>query len=191
MIHSEVVCQLVKVSLRHDAVVDDEGIRQVATTDESHLEKRGYLTHKDEGAGGSKVGGKATEIVKVRRLRGDKFAAIEVYGSINRKTCRRGAGSRLLEHWRLDAEPAASLFVVIFYCFLYSEIIAGGILLKESYTMYLLYVEATAAVEDGKFGTVHLDQAVVNAASKEGCHGMLDGRHANAVILLEGDNGTS
>ena len=191
VLYTELVSQFVEVGLRHDAVVDDESVGEVAATDEGHLQKGCYLADKDEGAGRSEVGREASEIVERGRLRCDEFAVVEVDGSFDGEARRRRAGSRIGLGRRLDAEPAARLLVVILYGFLNGEVVAGFVLLEEAYAVNLLHIEAAAAVEDGKFGTIDLNEAVVDATSIEGGHGVFYRGDANIFVVGMCDYGAA
>ena len=47
--HAQFVGQVVQAFLRHLMLIDDDGVVKVAALDESHLEERLYLAHKDKG----------------------------------------------------------------------------------------------------------------------------------------------
>lgn len=183
MLYSECVGQLIEIGLRHAAVVDDKRIREVASADESHLKKRGYLANEDKGASCGEVRGKTTEVFEMRGLRGDEFAVVEVNGCVDREACGRGAGNGIEERGRLDTEPASGLFVAVLDGMLYGKIVTGLVLFKKANAMDLLHVEPAAAIEDGEFGAVDLDQAVVYSTSEEGGHSVFDGADAHVVIF--------
>ena len=163
---SELIGEGVELCLRHLAVVDDEGIRQVAATDKSHLEEGCYLADKDERSRCGKVGGEAAEPRQVCLLRGDEFGAFEIDGGIDaqpRRRCHcRGCGRPELAlaavliafgiggEGRQDAQPRPRPFVAIFQRLGDGEIFARSILLKESDAENLADIEAAAAIEDGE-----------------------------------------
>lgn len=191
VLYTELVSQFVEVGLRHDAVVDDESVGEVAATDEVHLQEGCNLADKDEGAGRSEIGSEASEIVERGRLRCDEFAIVEVDGGFDRESCRRGAGSGSGLGRRFDAEPAAGLLIVKFDGFLDGEVIARLVLLEEANSVDLLHVEAAAAVEDRELGAIDLNEAVVDAASKEGGHSVFYRGDADILVIGMSDYGAA
>lgn len=191
MLYAEAVGQAVKVGLRHDAVVDDEGIGEVATTDEAHLDEGSNLADKHEGAGCGEIGREATEVGEAGALRRDKFAIVEIDGGLDREI-RRGR-SRLVGSGEgsFNAQPAAALRVAILDGVRDGEVVTGLVLLKESDAANLLDEVSAAAVENGELGAIDLDEAVVDAAGKECGHGVLYGGNANVVVARKRDNGAA
>ena len=188
MFNTEFVGQHVKLLLRHDAVINDKGIAEVAATYQSHLEERNDLTDENESTSCGKVRGEATEIVKMCRLCRDEFTIVEIDGGVNRKTCRGGTGDGVSGQRRLNAKPTACSLIVILDGLLDGKIIAGGILLEQPDTIELLDEEAATAVKDGEFRAIDLYEAVVDATSKESSHGMLYGRDSDAGIVGMGNH---
>lgn len=191
MLNAETVGQTVQISLGHDAIVDYEGVGKVAAADKAHLNEGSYLTNENEGASRSEIGREAAEIVEVGALRRDKFAVVEIDGGLDRETRRRRAGHVRSNVGSFYTQPAAALGIVIFNGLADGEVVAGLILLKETYATNLLNEESAAAVKDGKLGAVDLNQAIVNATSEEGCHSVLNGGNAYVMVFVESDNRAS
>ena len=62
------------------------------------------------------------------------------------------------------------------------EIVLLGLLLYDAYAQYILYIQLSAAFEDGKLRAIDLDVAVVYAQCEEGREAMLYGADTLCAI---------
>lgn len=188
MLYTEAVGQAIKIGLRHDAIVDDKSVGEVAAADESHLHEGCNLANEDEGASGGEIGREATEIVEIGALRRDEFAIVEVNGRLYREICRRRSRLIRCNVGSFNAQPTTTLGIAIFHGLCDGEVVAGLILFEKTYAANLLDEESAAAIQYGELGAIDLNQAVVDAASEEGGHSVLNGRDAYVMVFGESNN---
>ena len=72
---------------------------------------------------------------------------------------------------------------------LHDKILTFGILLHDIHLLQSLHIEARAAVEDGRFARVDVDEHVVDLQSGEGGHQVLDGTHLGLALTDGGAAG--
>lgn len=191
MLYAEAVSQTVEVGLRHDAVVDDESIGEVAAANEAHLNERRNLANEDEGTGCGEIGREAPEIVKISTLGCNEFAVVEIDVGFDREVRRRRARHVGGDVGGFYTEPTTTLRITIFDGVADGEIVAGLILLKKADAANLLNEVAAAAIENGELGAIDLDKAVVDAASEECRHGVLNSRNSHVVIVRMRNDGSA
>ena len=67
----------------------------------------------------------------------------------------------------------------------YDEVVLVGVLFFQSYFLYFLMEEIGATVEDGDFGSISLDEAVVDSGSVQSRHEVFDGTHSDIPFLQD------
>ena len=149
--HAYHVGQLVKVLLRHLALVDDNGVVQVASLDESCLKQGLNLAHENESAAGGYFFLELAHVLQRGELVGED--------------------GRVVGHQYVQAEALvgqqddgrAGLFIAEFRLRFDDIEIFYGVLFYRAHALYFLDIVLGASVQDGELGTVHLYQAVVYA----------------------------
>lgn len=188
MLYTETVGQAIKIGLGHDAIVDDKSVGEVAAADKPHLHEGCNLANEDEGASGGEIGREATEIVEIGALRRDEFAIVEVNGRLYREICRRRSRLIRCNVGSFNAQPTTTLGIAIFHGLCDGEVVAGLILFEKTYAANLLDEESATAIQYGELGAIDMNQAVVDAASEEGGHSVLNGRDAYVMVFGESNN---
>ena len=176
MLGSDAVGQHVELSLRLLLLVDDDGVVEVAALDESGSQHHFHFTHETESTCGSDVVGELLQVGKLCGLVAEYFAR-EGYGGRDAKTVGR-----------LYGERRARMFVLHLQLLADDEVFALSLLLHDAHAHDVLDVNLCRAVEDGHFGAVDLQQAVVYAQGIEGGHGMLYGA---AARFAKGEHGAA
>ena len=168
--NSHYVRQLVIAFLRHFTFVDNDCIVQVTAFYQSGREKRLYFTNKDESTAGSHFVFEFMHIFKCSKLVRDDCRVIRnqyIQAKILiRQYDDRRTGCFITEFdFRFDDIKVFDS--ALFFC---------------PYTFYFLYIILCAAVQNRKFRTIHLDEAVINAQCVKGCHTMLYGTYFDSVL---------
>ena len=167
MLHAERVGKLVETSLIDAALIDDEGVAQIAALDESHVQEGFYFADENKGASTGNLLGEVGKVLEHCALRLDELAVGENNGGVERKMI---AG--------LHTQARTRDLIVVLKRFDHFEITTFGLLFAQADSLYFAHIEHRTTVEDGKFRPVDLDEAVVDAHGHQGGHGVFDGGNA-------------
>ena len=174
---SDAVGQLVEFVLRLGLLVDDDGVVEVATLDETSRQHHLDLADEAERTCRSYLFLEVAHVVERSKLRAED---LRLEGNHSRD-------AELLIGQ--DGDDAACLVVAHFDFLVNDVIVLGRVLLGDAYAADVLDIDLSRAVEDGHFGTVDLNEAVVDAERVEGCQGMLDRRAASIAFSQHGAAG--
>ena len=152
--HLEMVGELIELSLLYLALVDNDGIVQVATLDEVGLEQWHDIANEYEGTCRSNLVNISLHLVEGSKLAVDELAL--------ERTHRRDAEFLV----RKDGDDRT---VVVLHLNLMTDdiLVLLCILLLDAYALNLLYIHGCRAVEDRELRTVYLDETVVDAEGIE------------------------
>ena len=152
--HLEMVGELIELRLLYLALVDNDGIVQVATLDEIGLEQWHDIANENEGTCRSNLVNVGLHLVEGSKLAVDELAL--------ERTHRRDAELLI---WKNGDDRT----VVVLHLNLMTDdiIVLLCILLLDAHALNLLYIHGCRAVEDRELRTVYLDETVVDAEGIE------------------------
>ena len=153
----------------HGMLHDDDGVVHIPSPDKVVPEQVLDLVEKTEGAADADLAGIVYGLVPMGRLDAED-AGTEVHRDIR----GRGVG-------RFDPDPGAGLAVPDFQALGNVDINAGSALVHQAVAQERLHIGPRAAVQDGDFAVVQLDEGIVHAEAGKGRHDVLDGDRLSAI----------
>ena len=172
--HFQQVGEVVELLLADLTLVDDDGVFEVAALDEVGVEQRHDVAHKHEGAGWSHFRGKIVHIVERGELAVDEFRLERAHRRYRKLVVGQNRDAR-------------TRFLVANFDFLANDepFFRGG-LLFDAHLADFLDIHECRAVENRKFGSIDLNQAVVDAEGVECSEGVFNGRNAHVALCQNG-----
>ena len=168
--HTCLVTKLVEGFLCGLPFVDDDGVVEVASLHQSCHEQGFYLANEDEGASSSNLRLEVLHAVECGKLTADELR-LEVDHR------RKG---EILVRQECDA---GTRFFVLDFCLARDDIVVlCRILFLDAHATNLFHVGLRTTVEDGKLGTIDLDEYVVDTQCIEGCHTVFDGAYLDVLL---------
>ena len=168
--HVHQVGKTVEVFFRHFLIVDNDSVVEVATFNEVHLQQRKDFANENECAACRNLTLESRHMLKRCKLIAQNWR-IKFNHHVHRQFIigednqrRTGFGVKNLD----------TLLHHIVFLFLF--------LLLNAYFFNFIAVDDCATVENWEFGCIHLNQAVVDAGSVEGCQCVLDGAHLHILV---------
>ena len=170
MLYVQHIGQLVETLLSSLALIDDDGIVQVAAFDEIGLQQRLYVAYEDEGAGAGYLLGIVLRIIQACKLRVDELRLERAHGR-NREI--------LIGQDR----DARTCILVLHLNFLTDDVeVLWSVLLLNAYLLDFFYILDGRTIEDGELRPVHLHDTVVDAQSIECRQCVFHCRDANLAL---------
>ena len=156
MLYMQHIGQHVKTFLGGLALVDDNGVVEVATLDEVCLQQRLDVTYKDECTGLCDLVGILQRVVECGKLRIDELRLKRTHGCDGELVVGQDCDARtvgLVLHLNLLADDVPVLW---------------SILLLDAHFANLIDIHDGRSVEDGELRTIHLYHTVVDTQGVEG-----------------------
>ena len=173
MLHVQHVGQHVEALLSGLALVDHDGIVQVAALDEVGLQQRLDVANEHERAGRGNLCIVSIGIIERSKLRADEFRLEGAHGCYREVFIGQDGDARtgvLILHLDLLADDIEVL---------------GGVLLLDANLLDLLHILDGRAVEDGKLRAVNVDHTVVDTHRVEGGESVLYGRYTGIAFCQD------
>ena len=177
--HLHHVGHVVQILLLHGGVIDDDSVVKVTALDEVELDERQHLANEHKRAAGGNLLLELADVGQRSKLIA-QHGRVKLDHAVNRQIIVRKHNKR-----------RTCLFVNDLDALLHDVELFFGLLLDDAGFLDFLAPDDGAAVKDGHLAAIHLDQAVVNARSIQGGHGVLNGAHASLLVALVGNDGAA
>ena len=169
MWHTNLVSQCIVTLLRQLILINHDGIVEVATLDETEVEQWFYFSHKNECASRSHFLSKILHMLQHSKL-----------------TCQHlRVESNLGIHTEFliwQNEQMLTMLALHLNLMLYNKVFFVSILFHQTYALDFLNENQSRTVKDGHFGTIQLNQTVVDSRSIKSSHRMLNRTYLHTVL---------